>query len=173
MSKSHLYICFQPFGVKSSLSSQTERIRRHLSPDFLPVVKPASKTETLKTWTFSEFYKDPTARFNAAKRENRKEGEEKLWRRGVRGGERERERWGEKGKSLLPVQVRVTHGIRPGLYHVGETLRMDGYKTKSQCHPLPLNPKGKHTDCKKPTSQRQMTPERILRFTSSQNWCVK
>lgn len=73
MSKPHLYIRFQPFGVKSILGSQTERIRRHLSSCFFPVVRPASKTETLKTNSFSVFYKDLPARVNAAKRTERGE----------------------------------------------------------------------------------------------------
>ena len=38
-------------------------------------------------------------------RKNRKEGGEKRWGRGVR-EKRKRERWSEKGKSLLPLQVR-------------------------------------------------------------------
>lgn len=60
ISKPHLYICFQPFGIKSSLGSQTERIRRHLSPGFLPAVKPESKNRNVEAINLFKILQRPS-----------------------------------------------------------------------------------------------------------------
>lgn len=47
---------------------------------------------------------------------------------------RKRERWSEKGKSLLPLQVRDLENGR------------SQKPNHNVIHPLPLNPKGKHAN---------------------------